>query len=69
MGKGFKATMAWAVGLATLAVISGLSAAFYLDIAPGGSIIMTTIIFYILIAVTRQLRYTWRSANRTQTYP
>ncbi len=68
LGKGFKATMAWAVGLAIIAVVSGLTAAFYLDIAPGGSIIMTIIIVYILIAAVRRLGYTWRSARRTQTY-
>ncbi|QDR80190.1 metal ABC transporter permease [Sporomusa termitida] len=68
LGKGFKATMTWAVGLAVLAVVGGLTAAFYLDIAPGGSIIMTVIIFYILIAAARRLRYTWRSVRRTQSY-
>ncbi|HWR41504.1 metal ABC transporter permease [Sporomusa sp.] len=68
LGKGFKATMAWAVGLAILSVVSGLAAAFYLDIAPGGSIIITTIIFYITIAVIRQVRYTWRCTGRTQNY-
>ncbi|MDF2570525.1 MAG: znuB [Sporomusa sp.] len=68
LGKGFKATLVWAIGLAVLSVVSGLTAAFYLDIAPGGSIIMTTIIFYIVAAISRHVRYTGRRVGRTQTY-
>ncbi|SMC82274.1 metal ABC transporter permease [Sporomusa malonica] len=68
LGKGFKATLVWAVGLAVLSVVSGLTVAFYLDIAPGGSIIMTTIVFYIAAAVNRQVRYTWQRVGRTQMY-
>lgn len=68
LGKGFKATVVWAVGLAVLSVVSGLTAAFYLDIAPGGSIIMTTIMFYIAAAIRRQIRYTRQRVERMQTY-
>ncbi|MGL5514737.1 MAG: metal ABC transporter permease, partial [Sporomusa sp.] len=60
LGKGFKTTLAWAVMFAILAVIGGLSTAFYLDIAPGGSIIMTTILFYIVATVLRHVKNTWR---------
>ncbi|WP_425060696.1 High-affinity zinc uptake system membrane protein ZnuB [Sporomusa carbonis] len=68
LGRGFKATLVWAVGLAVLSVGSGLTFAFYLDIAPGGSIIMTAIILYIIIAAARQVRYIWQRAGRTQSY-
>ncbi len=60
LGKGFKATLCWAIILAILSVVCGLTAAFYLDIAPGGSIIITAILFYLLTAILRQIRYTWQ---------
>lgn len=51
---GFKATMGWAVVFSTLAVFIGLLSSFYLDIAPGGTIVMTAILFYIIISIIRQ---------------
>lgn len=51
---GFKATMSWAVIFSMLAVLIGLVSSFYLDIAPGGTIVMTSIIFYILTTIIRQ---------------
>jgi zinc transport system permease protein len=51
---GFKATMGWAVIFSMLAVLIGLVSSFYLDIAPGGTIVMTAIIFYILTTIIRQ---------------
>lgn len=57
LGKGFKTTLGWAILLAILSVFCGLTAAFYLDIAPGGSIIITAILFYIATTIQRQIRY------------
>lgn len=51
---GFKATMGWAVVFSTSAVLIGLLSSFYLDIAPGGTIVMTAILFYIITTVIRQ---------------
>lgn len=51
---GFKATMSWAVIFSMLAVLIGLVSSFYLDIAPGGTIVMTSIIFYILTTIIRK---------------
>jgi zinc transport system permease protein len=50
---GFKATMGWAVVFSMLAVFIGLISSFYLDIAPGGTIVMTSILFYILTTIVR----------------
>lgn len=52
---GFKATMGWAVVFSVLSVLIGLTSSFYLDIAPGGTIVMTAIILYIMTALTRQV--------------
>ncbi|HMM20250.1 MAG TPA: metal ABC transporter permease [Selenomonadales bacterium] len=46
--QGFRATLAWAVAFSALAVICGLVLAFFLDIAPGGTIVVTAVAGYIL---------------------
>ncbi|SFL32951.1 metal ABC transporter permease [Pelosinus propionicus] len=51
---GFKATMGWAVFFSMLSVFIGLTSSFYLDIAPGGTIVMTAIFLYILMTIIRQ---------------
>lgn len=51
---GFKATMGWAVIFSVLAVTIGLTSSFYLDIAPGGTIVMTAILLYVTIVLGRE---------------
>ncbi|AJQ27267.1 metal ABC transporter permease [Pelosinus fermentans] len=51
---GFKATMGWAVIFSMLSVFIGLTSSFYLDIAPGGTIVMTAILLYIIMTIIRQ---------------
>ena len=68
LGKGFKATAAWSVVIAIVSVIFGLTASFYLDIAPGGSIILAAILLYIATTIFRQIRYTRRRAGQIQKY-
>ena len=63
---GFKATMGWAVLFSMLAVFIGLLSSFYLDIAPGGTIVMTAILFYIITTIIRQginLKIKWEERN------
>ena len=48
---GFRATLLWAVIFSLLSVIVGLGAAFYLNIAPGGTIVMTAVLIYALLGV------------------
>ncbi|AIF52205.1 ABC-type transporter, integral membrane subunit [Pelosinus sp. UFO1] len=50
---GFKATMGWAVVFSIISVLIGLTSSFYLDIAPGGTIVMTAVLEYIFISVVR----------------
>lgn len=52
---GFRATMGWAVVFSVLSVLVGLISSFYLDIAPGGTIVMTAIILYVTTALGRNL--------------
>lgn len=51
MKLSFKKTMGFAVLFSLLSVFIGLISSFYLDIAPGGTIVMTTIIFYMLTMI------------------
>lgn len=57
---GFKATMGWAVVFSVLSVFVGLMSSFYLDIAPGGTIVMTAIILYITTIVIRSIITSYR---------
>ena len=47
--KSFKATLMWAVAFSLLAVVCGLLTAYYVDIAPGGTIVLISIIIYVLV--------------------
>lgn len=61
--KGFKATMGWAVVFSVLSVFVGLMSSFYLDIAPGGTIVMTAIILYITTVVMRSIIASYRPGS------
>ncbi len=52
---GFKATMGWSVVFSVLAVVIGLTSSFYLDIAPGGTIVMTAVLLYVATVVVREV--------------
>lgn len=47
--RGFKATLFWSIFFGLLAVFLGLSTSFYLDIAPGGTIIMASVFSFLII--------------------
>ncbi len=55
--RGFRTTLAWAVAFSVLAVAGGLTLSFYLDIAPGGTIVITAVAVYlaVLLAAGRGL--------------
>ena len=53
--RGFKATMGWAVAFSVLAVVIGLTSSFYLDIAPGGTIVMSAVLLYVSTVLIREM--------------
>lgn len=55
IAKGFKQTIYFAILFGELAVIVGLVTAFYLNLAPGGTIVITSIIILLLVIVGRKL--------------
>lgn len=54
LAKGFKGTMIYAVIFGELAVIVGLILAFYLDIAPGGTIVVTSILILMIVILFKK---------------
>lgn len=53
-GGGFRATLALAVAAAVVAVVAGMTAAFYLDIAAGGAIVLCSIALFALASALRR---------------
>lgn len=56
LAKSFKSAMVYSIILGELAVLIGLVGAFYLDIAPGGTIVMTSIIILLIVLGVKKVR-------------
>lgn len=56
IAKSFKGAMIYAIVFGEMAVIIGLIAAFYLDIAPGGTIVLTSIVILLLVLSYKKVR-------------
>ncbi|WP_019415842.1 metal ABC transporter permease [Paenisporosarcina sp. TG20] len=59
LAKGFKQAIYLSVLFGEAAVIIGLVSAFYLDIAPGGTIVVTSIIILLIVLLVKKI---WLSA-------
>ncbi|HWR57013.1 MAG TPA: metal ABC transporter permease [Negativicutes bacterium] len=55
MGRSFAGTMGWAVFFAEVSVVAGLYASFYLDFAPGGAIVLTAVLLFLLAFLSRMV--------------
>jgi zinc transport system permease protein len=55
IAKGFKQTIFFAIIFGELAVIIGLVTAFYLNLAPGGTIVVTSIIILLLVIMIKKI--------------
>lgn len=64
----FKGTLATAISFSILSVIMGLIISFYLDIAPGGTIVITAIGIYAFIAIFQKLREIKEKSNKISDY-
>ena len=60
LAKSFKAAMIYSIIFGEIAVIIGLFSAFHLDIAPGGTIVVTSIVILLLVLSWKKIR-----GNRT----
>jgi zinc transport system permease protein len=56
VARSFRATLAWAMGFGLFSVLVGLLTSYLLDLAPGGSIVLTAVLSFLLAAMSRGLR-------------
>lgn len=55
MAKGFKQAIMYSIIFGELAVVIGLVSAFYLNLAPGGTIVVTSIIILLIVILAKKL--------------
>ncbi len=55
LARGFKKTLLWAVTFGIFSVLIGLTSSFYLDLAPGGTIILTSVLILLLLLLVRKM--------------
>lgn len=60
LANSFKQMFVYAVIIGELSVVLGLVTAFYLDLAPGGTIVMNAVIFLVATLCWERLRYRGR---------
>lgn len=55
IAKGFKQAIIYSVAFGELAVLIGLVSAYYLDLAPGGTIVVTSILILLITIVSKKM--------------
>lgn len=55
MAKGFKEAIIYSIVFGELAVVIGLVSAFYLNLAPGGTIVVTSIIILLIVILAKKI--------------
>lgn len=55
MAKGFKQAIIYSIVFGELAVVIGLVSAFHLNLAPGGTIVVTSIIILLIVILVKKL--------------
>ncbi|ETT82309.1 metal ABC transporter permease [Viridibacillus sp. FSL R5-0477] len=61
IAKGFKQAILYAIVFGETAVIAGLVSAFYLDLAPGGTIVMISILILLIVIVGKKIAMSVRA--------
>lgn len=61
IAKSFKQTIVFSIIFGELAVIIGLVSAFYLNLAPGGTIVITSIIILLIILIGKKINLAVRA--------
>ncbi|MEK5232548.1 metal ABC transporter permease [Lysinibacillus sp. FSL K6-0232] len=57
LAKGFKQTIIYAIIFGEAAVLIGLTSAFYMDLAPGGTIVVTSILILLLVILGKKIAF------------
>ncbi|SFR13265.1 metal ABC transporter permease [Desulfoscipio geothermicus] len=61
LARSFKGTLLVAVATGEMAVLAGLLLSFYLDLPPGGTIVMALVLALVMVLVVAPRRYTARA--------
>jgi zinc transport system permease protein len=56
VARSFRGAIAWSVGIGVTVAIAGLVAAFYLDVAPGATIVLAALVVFVAGVAVRRLR-------------
>jgi zinc transport system permease protein len=54
LARSFRGTLAWAVGVGVASVVVGLSASWYLDVAPSGAIVLAAALVFAVVSVAKR---------------
>jgi len=57
LSRGFKQTLLGSVCFGVLSVLIGLTASFYLDLAPGGAIVLSSVAIFLLLLLGKNFRF------------
>lgn len=63
LAKGFKQAIVLSIVFGELAVLIGLVSAFYLDLQPGGTIVVTSILILLIVIVAKKLIFTQKKSH------
>jgi zinc transport system permease protein len=56
VARSFRAAIVWSVGIGVTVAVAGLVAAFYLDVAPGATIVLSALVVFVAGVGVRRLR-------------
>ena len=60
IARGFKQTIAYSIIFGEMAVLGGLVLAYYLDIAPGGTIVLLSAFILLFVLLVKRIKQ-WKS--------
>ena len=63
IAKSFKGAMIYSIIFGEIAVIIGLFSAFHLNIAPGGTIVVTSILLLLIVLSWKKIRSNRKTVN------
>jgi zinc transport system permease protein len=67
LGRGFFATLLWSVAFSMVSLTTGLALSYYLDLPPGGTIVLAAVgVFLIVLAVRSVLQIMGRRSIARQ---
>ncbi|WP_040228812.1 metal ABC transporter permease [Bhargavaea cecembensis] len=63
ISNGFRQAMIWSIVFGELSVVGGLFSAFHLDIAPGGTIVVISVLILLAVMAVKRIRVSGKIAD------